>query len=289
MIGCVVVTYNPEQEVIESCNKLLKQVDKLIIVDNNSEEKNKKILNQINEKYSEIEIVFNNENLGIATALNIGIKNLEKYDVQWILTMDQDSQISENMINKMLEIYNQIETEKRDEILSIFPNFIDESIQNIQEKQIGCEYEYVDAEITSGNLLNIKVFEEVGYFDDELFIDLVDTDFCMRLNRKNIKMIKVRDAILFHKLGEGKSIKSVVGKFNTSNHSALRRYYMTRNRFYTWKEYKDLDSFTLKRDKKLFVKECVKIILGEEYKIDKLKMTLKGYFDYKKGIKGKLT
>ena len=57
-------------------------------------------------------------------------------------------------------------------------------------------------------------------------------------------MIKVRDAILYHSLGESQSVKSIFGKFNTSNHSALRRYYMTRNRFYTWEKYKDLNSFT---------------------------------------------
>ncbi len=149
-------------------------------------------------------------------------------------------------------------------------------------------YEYVDADITSGNLLKAEVFDKVGFFDDSLFIDLVDTDFCMRLNEKNIKMIKIRDAILYHSLGESKSVKSGFLKFNTSNHSALRRYYMTRNRFYTWEKYKDLDSFTLNRDKNLFKKEFVKIILGEKDKVNKIRMVFKGYKDYKKGIRGKL-
>ena len=46
---------------------------------------------------------------------------------------------------------------------------------------------------------------------------------------------------------------------------------MTRNRFYTWEKYKDLNSFTLNRDKKLFKKEFIKIILGEKDKINKIK------------------
>ena len=82
----------------------------------------------------------------------------------------------------------------------------------------------------------------------------------MRLNEKGIKMIKIRDAVLYHSLGESKTIKGILGSFNTSNHSALRRYYMTRNRFYIWEKYKGLNSFTLNRDKKLFKKEFVKII-----------------------------
>ena len=35
-------------------------------------------------------------------------------------------------------------------------------------------------------------------------------------------------------------------------------------------------------------KEFVKIILGEKDKVNKIKMVLRGYKDYKKGIKGKL-
>ena len=101
-------------------------------------------------------------------------------------------------------------------------------------------------------------------------------------------MIKVRDAILYHNLGESQAVKSGFLKFNTSNHSAIRRYYMTRNRFYTWEKYKDLNSFTLNRDKMLFKKEFVKVILGEKDKVNKIKMIFRGYKDYKKGIRGKL-
>ena len=63
---------------------------------------------------------------------------------------------------------------------------------------------------------------------------------------------------------------------------------MTRNRFYTWEKYKDLNSFTLNRDKKLFKKEFIKIILDEKNKINKIKMVIRGYRDYKRGIRGKL-
>ena len=243
-------------------------------------------IKEINE--DKIEIILNKENLGIATALNIGVRKALENGYEWILTMDQDSKASPDMVKKMFNVYNSINREERKDILSIFPNFVDERIQSIEENSNMNSYEYVDADITSGNLLRKEVFEKVGFFDDSLFIDLVDTDFCMRLNEKGIKMIKIRDAVLYHSLGESKTIKGILGSFNTSNHSALRRYYMTRNRFYIWEKYKGLNSFTLNRDKKLFKKEFVKIILGEKDKVNKIKMVLRGYKDYKKGIKGKL-
>lgn len=288
-VAAIIVSYNPDNNLFDSVNLLINQVNKIIIVDNGSKDEKIKNINSIsNIDKEKIQVIFNKENLGIATALNIGVKEALDQDYKWILTMDQDSKASINMIEKMFEVYKGISEDERKEILSIFPNFVDERIQSIEENSDMKAYEYVDADITSGNLLKAEVFDKIGFFDDSLFIDLVDTDFCMRLNEKNIKMIKVRDAILYHSLGESQSVKSIFGKFNTSNHSALRRYYMTRNRFYTWEKYKDLNSFTLNRDKKLFKKEFVKIILGEEDKINKIKMVFRGYKDYKKGIRGKL-
>lgn len=288
-VAAIIISYNPDNNLLDSINLLVNQVEKIIIVDNGSEPEKKRNINLIMDiDKKKIEVIFNKENLGIATALNIGVREALNQGYNWILTMDQDSKASSNMVEKMLEVYNKIDERERKEILSIFPNFVDERIQSIEENSNMDSYEYVDADITSGNLLRAEVFDKVGFFDDSLFIDLVDTDFCMRLNEKNIKMIKVRDAILYHSLGESQSVKSIFGKFNTSNHSALRRYYMTRNRFYTWEKYKDLNSFTLNRDKSLFKKEFVKIILGEKDKVNKIKMVFKGYKDYKKGIRGKL-
>ena len=288
-VAAIIISYNPDNNLLDSINLLVNQVEKIIIVDNGSEPEKKRNINLIMDiDKKKIEVIFNEENLGIATALNIGVREALNQGYNWILTMDQDSKASSNMVEKMLEVYNKIDERERKEILSIFPNFVDERIQSIEENSNMDSYEYVDADITSGNLLRAEVFDKVGFFDDSLFIDLVDTDFCMRLNEKNIKMIKVRDAILYHSLGESQSVKSIFGKFNTSNHSALRRYYMTRNRFYTWEKYKDLNSFTLNRDKSLFKKEFIKIVLGEKDKINKIKMVFKGYKDYKKGIRGKL-
>ena len=288
-VAAIIVSYNPDKNLLDSVNLLISQVEKIIIVDNGSIEEKRKDISSIKDIDNErIEIIFNEENLGIATALNIGVREALKQGFNWILTMDQDSKASKDMVEKMFEVYNNIDEKERKSILSIFPNFVDERIQSIEENSVMNTYEYVDADITSGNLVNSEVFDKVGFFDDSLFIDLVDTDFCMRLNEKNIKMIKVRDAILYHSLGESQSVKSILGKFNTSNHSALRRYYMTRNRFYIWERYKELNSFTLNRDKKLFKKEFIKIILGEKDKVNKIKMVFKGYKDYKKGIRGKL-
>ena len=98
----------------------------------------------------------------------------------------------------------------------------------------------------------------------------------------------LNNAILYHNLGNTK-IKKIFGKnMYCTHHNAIRRYYITRNRFYTWKKYKKYDFYELKKDKKAFLKEIVKIILLEEEKYIKVKMMFKGYKDYKKNRYGKL-
>ena len=288
-IAAIVVTYNPDEGLNKSTKSLIKQVDSIIMVDNGSNDEGKEIINKIKNKYGEkIEVIFNEENLGIATALNKGVKYALNNDYKWILTMDQDSCAEENMVKIMLETYYVIDENERKDILSLFPTFIDRGIESLDKNNENVKYEYVDAEITSGNLLKAEIFEKAGFFDDSLFIDMVDTDYCMRLNELGIKMIRISGAILNHSIGNSKQVKKLFGTFNTSNHSATRRYYMTRNRFYTWNKFKNLNSFTLNRDKKLFKKEFVKIILGEDDKLNKVKMVLKGYKDYKNGVRGKL-
>ena len=288
-IAAIVVTYNPDEGLNKSTKSLIKQVDSIFMVDNGSNDEGKEIINKIKNKYGEkIEVIFNEENLGIATALNKGVKYALNNDYKWILTMDQDSCAEENMVKIMLETYYVIDENERKDILSLFPTFIDRGIESLDKNNENVKYEYVDAEITSGNLLKAEIFEKAGFFDDSLFIDMVDTDYCMRLNELGIKMIRISGAILNHSIGNSKQVKKLFGTFNTSNHSATRRYYMTRNRFYTWNKYKNLNSFTLNRDKKLFKKEFVKIILGEDDKLNKVKMVLKGYKDYKNGVRGKL-
>ena len=210
-VAAIIVSYNPDSNLFDSINLLLNQVEKVIIVDNGSKEKYVKYIKSINE--DKIEIILNKENLGIATALNIGVRKALENGYEWILTMDQDSKASPDMVKKMFNVYNSINREERKDILSIFPNFVDERIQSIEENSNMNSYEYVDADITSGNILRKEVFEKVGFFDDSLFIDLVDTDFCMRLNEKGIKMIKIRDAVLYHSLGESKTIKGDFRKF----------------------------------------------------------------------------
>jgi rhamnosyltransferase len=85
--------------------------------------------------------------------------------------------------------------------------------------------------ITSGNLVKISVFKEVNYFEDKLFIDSVDFDFCFKLKEKGYILIEATSAKLLHSCGSAAEKRLLFFKTGYTNHNYLRRYYTTRNIF----------------------------------------------------------
>ena len=74
-VVAIIISYNPDNNLLDSVNLLENQVEKIIIVDNGSKKEKVKEINLIRDINKEkIEVIFNEENLGIATALNIGVK-----------------------------------------------------------------------------------------------------------------------------------------------------------------------------------------------------------------------
>lgn len=85
------------------------------------------------------------------------------------------------------------------------------------------------AVITSGTLTNAVVFEEIGPFRDELFIDLVDTEYCLRARRAGYRIVGACGATLVHRIGETRA-RSVLGiRIVATHHAPVRRYYLFRN------------------------------------------------------------
>lgn len=285
-VCCVIVTYNIGERFYNCFNAIYNQVEKVVIVDNGSTEETLKILDEISNNTA-AKVIYNEENIGIASALNKGIEFGLQQKYNWILTMDHDSKATKNMIKVMLDCYSNLEEEFKEQIGSIFPVHIEPvKLKDCESADLG--FKYVNYEIASGNLVKSDIFKKLSLFNEELFIDLVDTEFCLRLGENNIKMIQVLGAKLIHTLGDFKELKTPFGKFTVSNHSPIRRYYITRNRLYVWDRYRSSNNPLIEDDKKANLKEIVKLFLVESNKFKKMKMIVKAHKDYKKGIMGKI-
>ena len=287
-ICAIIVTYNCDKNFYSCFASVYNAVSKVVIVDNGSREETLSILYDIKKKF-DIELILNKENLGIASALNKGANYAIENNFDWIITLDHDSKLTNEMIGKMLNTYYSIGDEERNKIASIVPIYLEESMVNntcyLNKKD---KYEYIENGITSGNIVKVSVIRNIGFCEEKLFIDYVDYDFCCKLIEHGYKIIQVNEAILLHNLGETKRLYFFGKKVEFSNHSYIRRYYITRNRLFVWNRYKNITPNFIKLDKISSIKELVKIILFEKDKLLKLRMILKGYHDYKNNIYGKI-
>lgn len=124
-ICAVIVTYNCLDKFYECFNSVYEKVEKVVIVDNGSNKETLEIIKDIERKY-DIQLILNNENLGIATALNKGVSYAINNQYDWILTLDHDSKVTENMLFNMLKAYDSLNENEKSKVMSIAPKYIEE-------------------------------------------------------------------------------------------------------------------------------------------------------------------
>lgn len=284
-ICSITITYNPDEELIHQIKSLKNQVDQILIIDNGSNNIN--FLKEIEKKY-DLKIIFNNKNLGIAAALNIGAKYAIEKGFEWILTFDQDSIPSEDMVKNMLISYHSLTEAEKEKVMGIFPEYVNRVFMNEEKIEHEDGYEYTLTGMTSGNLLKSCIFSKIGFFDEKLFIDYVDNEFFLRAGLYGYKFIICKSAILLHNLGNMSKIKFLNSNIICTNHSYTRRYYITRNRLYVYKKFIRYYPDYVLKDFKSLLKEIIKVLLFEKQKKLKVKMVILGIIDFLRGKFGKV-
>jgi rhamnosyltransferase len=93
--------------------------------------------------------------------------------------------------------------------------------------------------------LNLTLYQKIGPFDEKLFIDYVDNDYCYRAKLAGYKLLKFTNVTLIHQLGKmvnASSYKSLyLLKKKKVVHPPIRCYYMYRNMLYLVEKYTNLD------------------------------------------------
>ncbi len=274
-LAAVVVFYFPSEKNIKNINNYIDVVDKVIVVDNSDDEIERM------KNTEKIEYIKLGENKGIAYALNVGAKRAIEDKYKYLLTLDQDSKMSKEIVLSMIEFLKKTK-EKKIGLISPY--------QDIDSKEdvLNGEYEDMIEVMTSGNIIDLNAYQEIKGFKDWLFIDCVDTDYCMNLHKHGYKVLRLNNIVMKHELGNLVVHKLFNKEYPCYNHNPMRRYYIVRNNLYINQMYKDLYPEYCQRLLRIQKGQVKRIIAFEKNKINKLKMMFRGYKDFKKGIKGKL-
>ena len=283
-ICAIIVTYHPDEEFPKRLKNVMNQVDKVIIVDNHSSSACLCMLEKISSD-PRVNLIINKENLGVATALNQGVKHLTNYSesYSWFLSLDQDTLLFPFMLQNLISAFN--ECPFNHQVGIIGSNYQEWTTGKIlfnsqQENQIWAEVENLP---TSGCLTSMKIFQHVGNFRDDFFIDYVDTDYCLRLRDKGYRVIISPQVGMKHPLGYYKPNKCYNFLFKKSmvtNYPPIRHYYWTRNGLTLVGERlsKNL-KWSLREVYYLLIRRLVTVLLFEDKKIIKIKYIIIAIFD----------
>lgn len=263
----VVILYNPGKDVYDNIMTYVSDLDVLYILDN-SNLPDLDVIDKI-KMIPHVKYIKHHHNMGISKSLNEAL-SLTKEKYKWLLTMDQDTKFKEGTFGDYLKTLSYLPNLEK--VYGFTPRYIGESDDTTAYRMIekgGC--------ITSGNIINISIALSCGGFDENLFIDSVDEEFCLRCRKRGFFLYEYTKRIMIQKIGNPHVVK--IGRFKicqTSNHNYIRLYYITRNALYVSTKYPQTKSYYYP----IILKRIIKVILFEPDKIRKLHFMAKGFMDF---------
>ncbi len=274
----VVVTYYPNKNIKDHIGSWAGRVREVAVIDNTPG--GSPVLKELFPSgYPSLTIVYNGVNKGIATALNQGAEIACKKGYHWILTMDQDSAFADG------RFFDEFPHFRAENVAVIAPG---NDAANHRPDPLTDPVTEPPVVMTSGSLINLHVWEAIGRFNDKLFIDEVDHDYCLRALIKNYRIIQLNSAILRHRLGDHQMIGFAGIKRCIHFHSPERTYYIFRNNCYMFKVYSSEFPGLMKKRKAILIRDLLVILLFAPCKLRHLRYAVKGIRDFRKNRYGQI-
>jgi GT2 family glycosyltransferase len=239
-LSIVIVSYNTKEMTGRAINSLPLRSDiEILVIDNASTDGTSEM---IRKRFPEIDLIVNDKNLGFAKAVNQGIK---KSRGEFVMLLNSDTQAKDNAIDELMDFMKSnpsigvascqllnpdgsIQPQGGylprlsniafwmlfiDDIPIIGKNLFPYQLRNrntfLKERKMG----WVGG---TAMLIKRQVIEDIGYFDENLFMYGEDVEFCYRANNKGIKISVTPKAKIVHhgqQSSQGKSSAAILGEF----------------------------------------------------------------------------
>jgi rhamnosyltransferase len=233
----VVVTYHPEADVEQTYASIVAECGRTIIVDNDSGAETCQWLGAL----PGVELISLPENRGVAQALNVGFARAAELGFAWVMTFDQDSFPQPGLAAALWKSHL-----SEPHAAVVGPRIVESALRKREYRWLrphpwcrwwfqrapcrGADLTDVSMVVTSGSLIELVCWRGLGGFDERLFIDYVDTDFCLRCRAAGRLIAVSAAARLDHQLGRREQRKFLGLAFYPTNHPPTRHYYIARNR-----------------------------------------------------------
>lgn len=245
-VAAVVVTYEPDSGWPLRLQAILAVCTRCVVVDNSiSEEARARVASTV-ASCPGAELIANPDNPGIGRALNQGFAVLFSANYAWALAFDQDSHPAPNLATTLLITANtKPPAPDNRRVAVVGSNWQDAGQPDHSSKHLvqvtpfrwffrripACvDLPDVLCVITSGSLFSLPAWAAIGGFREDLFLDLVDTDFCLRARQYGWRIAVSAHAKLRHHRGSKQAVKLFGCTFYPAFTPPSRLHCLSRNR-----------------------------------------------------------
>jgi rhamnosyltransferase len=291
-IVAVVPAFNPDINFGHRMSALCEQVGFVVVVDDGSNGSGDWATGL---RDLETVVFVRQDNEGIAAAINEGIRLALSHDpdIDYVLTVDQDSTICSGYVRNAERAYGDAIQSGVDVGAVCAEQFND---WWVTPRRSVCGVRTTLEVAQSGMLFPISTVGRFGVFDAGLFIDCVDTEYALRMLKSGAYVVMGEGCQMKHEVGEtlevrlaGRSINIFGRALKFSFHTAVRRYYISRNRLQVYRRYFWADpAWNLREilyESRAFI---LSMIFGPEKKQQALAVWL-GLMDGARGTSGRAT
>ena len=278
------VSWNPDIETLRATFMAMRDqgVEAIFVNDNNSKSEIKEALKELADAFPGfVTITWNKENGGMGLGLNPGVRAAMERGAEWVMTIEDDNAPEPGMIKSMFDAYDALSPGDRVRVGTIAPNL---SSPRGLAFPPGPAYLTEDGAITSGEIVKTDVYRKIGLYNELLFIDYVDGEFCCRVYQAGFVTLRVPNALLKHRLGHPTTKRFLWKTALVPNYPPLRYYFMARNsiwlylwnfRIYILHNNHWYDSFWAL----IIPRYLIKVVLFEDHKSEKIRMAFRGATD----------
>ncbi len=217
-------------DIIEKSIATINQNIPIIVVENSRDFSFKESLEK---KYSNIEVIIPHENLGNGAGINHGIKNIK---TKYAFYLDVDTALFPDTIKNLITAAKEI---KKFSILApIINNF---EYKNDCYLNSSKNKKYPTMRFVTGCALFFekKLFDEIGFFDEKIFLYFEENDFYERCLKKEKSIFLIKNSKINHK--GNSSVKDIFEEeieINRNWHLMWSTFYFYKKHFGKFTAYK---------------------------------------------------
>ena len=184
-ITAVITSFRSENKIL-NCIKSLGKDLKIIVIENSND---KNLKTKLEEENSNLECILSEKNLGYAKGNNLGLSLVK---TKYALIINPDAEVQRKALD------NFFLAARENPNFAIIGPYIQETKNNISSEEIKKGSYPVKSVKGFAMFLNLKEFEDLGFFDENFFIYFEEIDLCKRLIKNDKKIFLDTNIQIYH-------------------------------------------------------------------------------------------